>query len=64
MGQPRILDREPKPGRVLAALAGHGWNLAETIQSTAADAIAADHAEAPRDSDRRDDAVRQTVPSM
>src|ERR1035441_5381845 len=62
MGQPRILHREPKPGRVLAALAGHRWNLAETIQSTAADAIAADHAEAPRDSDRRDDAVRQTRP--
>jgi hypothetical protein len=39
--------------QVLAALVGHGWNLAETIQSTAADAIAADHAETPRDSDRR-----------
>src|ERR1035437_6808230 len=60
MGQPGILHREPKPGRVLAALAGHRRNLAETIQSTAADAIAAYHAEAPRDSDRRDDAVRQT----
>ena len=42
---------------------GHVWNLPETIRSAAADAIAAGHAKAPRDSDRRDDPARQTVPS-
>jgi len=42
---------------------GHIWHLPETIQPAAADPIAAGHAEAPRDSDRRDDPVRQTVPS-
>ncbi len=42
---------------------GHAWNLPETIQPAAADAIAAGRAEAPRDSDRRDDPVWQTVAS-
>jgi hypothetical protein len=41
---------------------GHAWHLPETIQPAAADPIAAGHAEAPRDPDRRDDPVRQTVP--
>lgn len=42
---------------------GHAWNLPETIQPAAAPPTAADHAEAPRDSDRRDDPAWQTVPS-
>lgn len=52
----RRLQFEPLPP-------GHAWNLPETIHSTATDAIAVEHTEAPSDSDRRDDPVRQTVPS-
>jgi hypothetical protein len=44
----RMAAAHPPP-RVQAALAIRARNLAETIQSTAADAIAAEHAEAPRD---------------
>jgi hypothetical protein len=53
--QTRRLQLEPLPP-------GHARNLPETIQLAAADAIAAEHAEASRDSDRRDDPARQTVP--
>jgi hypothetical protein len=42
---------------------GHPWNLPETIQPPAADPITGRHPEALSDSDRRDDPVRQTVPS-
>ena len=42
---------------------GHPRNLPETIEPAATGLIAAGHAEAPRDSDRRDNPVRQTVPS-
>ena len=49
----RRLKFEPLPP-------GHDRNLPETIQPTAAEPIAAGHAEAPHDSDRRDDPVRQT----
>ena len=42
---------------------GHPWNLPETIQPPAPDPITGRHPEAPRDSDQRDDPVRQTVPS-
>ncbi len=52
--QPRIFDRES--GGVLAARGGHAWHLAENHPDPQpADAIVAEHAEAPRDSDRRDD---------
>src|SRR5262249_37014032 len=53
---PRRLKFEPLPP-------GHAWNLPETIQPATADAIAVEHTAPPRDSDRRDDPVRQTVPS-
>jgi TniQ len=52
----RRLKFEPLPP-------GHAWNLPETIQPAAAGLIAIGHAETPRDSDQRDDPVRQTVPS-
>ena len=49
----RVAAAHPPP-RVDTAPADHAWNLAETIQSKAADAII-EQAEAPRDSDWRDD---------
>jgi hypothetical protein len=52
----RRLKFEPLPS-------GYAWNLPETIQPAAADPIAAGHTQAPRDSDRRDDTVWQTIPS-
>ena len=52
----RRLKFEPLP-------AGHAWNCPKQSSRPAADAIAVEHAEAPRDSARRDDLVRQTVPS-
>jgi hypothetical protein len=46
----RSFRREEGPrasDKVSDALAGHARNLAETIQATAADVIAAEHTEAP-----------------
>ena len=52
----RRLKFEPLPP-------GHAWNLPETIQPAAAEPPPPGTPKAPRDSDRRDNPVRQTVPS-